>query len=134
MKKGFNFPFAIAVSQLPVGLVYAIPLWILSLRQRVKLNLADMVILLPIVALNTIGHTATVYAMFQTGGGSFAHVIKASEPVVAVLLNLVIKGIVPKPLTALSLIPIVYGVAYAATLGDFNPAKMKTELTSLIAM
>ena len=70
----------------------------------------------------------------QKGGGSFAHVIKASEPVVAVLLNLVIKGNAPKPLTALSLIPIVYGVAYAATLGDFNPVKMKTELTSVIAM
>ena len=47
--------------------------------------------------------------MFQVGGGSFTHVIKASEPVVSVILGLIINGVVPKPLTALSLLPITYG-------------------------
>ena len=46
---------------------------------------------------------------FQKGGGSFTHVIKASEPVVSVLLGLLINRVVPRPLTALSLLPITYG-------------------------
>jgi hypothetical protein len=48
--------------------------------------------------------------MMQKGGGSFTHVIKASEPVVAVILGLIINKAVPKPLTALSLLPITYGI------------------------
>ena len=86
------------------------------------------------VVLNATGHTAAVYAMFEIGGGSFAHVIKASEPVVSVLLGLIIFQIIPKPLTALSLLPITYGVAYASTLGKLNLATMSKELTSNAAM
>jgi hypothetical protein len=74
-----------------------------------------------------------VNAMFEKGGGSFTHVIKASEPVVSVLLGLALMGIVPKPLTALSLLPITYGVAYASTLGQLNIATMSKELTSKAA-
>jgi drug/metabolite transporter (DMT)-like permease len=133
MKQGFEFPWAIAAIQLPVGLVFVIPMFILAYRKWPKLELGDVATLLPIIALNAIGHTATVIAMFQKGGGSFTHVIKASEPVVAVLLNLVLKGAVPKPLTALSLFPIVFGVAYAATLGDLDPVKMKRDLTTTAA-
>jgi hypothetical protein len=65
--------------------------------------------------------------------GSFTHVIKAAEPVVSVLLSLVVLGAVPKPLTAVSLLPITYGVAYASTLGDLNPATMAKELTTKAA-
>jgi hypothetical protein len=50
--------------------------------------------------------------VFEKGGGSFTHVIKAAEPVVSVILGLFINKDVPKPLTALSLLPITYGVAY----------------------
>ena len=53
---------------------------------------------------------ASVIAMFEEGGGSFTHVIKASEPAVSVTLSLLISGIVPKPLTGLSLLPIIYGM------------------------
>lgn len=90
-------------------------------------------ILLPIAALNTLGHVSAVVAMFEKGGGSFTHVIKASEPVVSVILNLLLLGIVPKPLTALSLLPITYGVAYASTLGQLNVSNMARELTSKAA-
>jgi solute carrier family 35 protein E1 len=50
--------------------------------------------------------------VFEKGGGSFTHVIKASEPVVSVALSMLLTGAVPRPLTALSLLPITYGVAY----------------------
>jgi hypothetical protein len=71
--------------------------------------------------------------MFQKGGGSFTHVIKASEPVVSVILNLFINKEVPRPLTAISLLPVTYGVAYASTLGNLDPSTMSRELTTAAA-
>ena len=133
VKAELPFPFAIAASQLGVGLLYAIPMWVLKLRTSPSMSMSDIKRIMPVVLLNAIGHTCTVTAMFQKGGGSFTHVIKAAEPVVSVILGLVLQRKVPKPLTALSLIPITYGVAYASTLGNLSPASMKKELTTLSA-
>jgi drug/metabolite transporter (DMT)-like permease len=131
--KVFPHPITISVIQLVVGLFYVLPLWVLNLRSRPKLGLSDVVHLLPIAALNALGHTTTVIATFEKGGGTFAHVIKASEPVVSVLLALMINRVAPKPLTLLSLVPITYGVAYASTLGELNVGTMSTELTTTAA-
>ena len=60
-------------------------------------------------------------------------VIKASEPVVSVVLGLLINSVVPKPLTALSLLPITYGVAYASTLGQLDVVTMSRELGTMAA-
>lgn len=132
--KVLHFPIAISAAQLLVGLVYAVPLWILGIRKAPKLSFADIVRIFPIAALNAIGHTTTVIAMFQVGGGSFAHVIKASEPVVSTILGLLINGTIPAPFTALSLLPITYGVAYASTLGNLDIATMSRELTTTAAL
>jgi solute carrier family 35 protein E1 len=132
--KVFPYPLTIGMLQLAVGLAYAIPLWILGIRAPPRLSFSDLVTLFPVAALNALGHAVTVVAMFQKGGGSFAHVIKASEPVVSVLLALLINGQVPKPLTALSLLPISYGVAYASTLGNLSVATMAKELTTTVAI
>lgn len=54
-----------------------------------------------------------------------------------VILGVLINGIVPKPLTALSLLPITYGVAYASTLGNLSVATLSKELftkTAVLAM
>eukprot|EP00981_Chlorochromonas_danica_P004777 scaffold958_cov229-Ochromonas_danica.AAC.18 len=132
--KVFPFPVTISMLQLVVGLFYSLPLWVLGIRQAPKLSISDILRLLPIAALNALGHTTTVVAMFQKGGGSFAHVIKASEPVVSVLLGLLINGIVPKPFTALSLVPVCYGVAYASTLGQLDLQTMSREFATLAAV
>lgn len=129
----FPFPYAIAFAQLAVGLPYAFPLWIFGIREMPSLSFGDVITLLPIAILNAGGHLCAVIAMFTPGGGSFTHVIKASEPVVSVILGLLINGVVPKPLTALSLLPITYGVAYASTLGNLNVATMSKELTTMAA-
>ena len=116
-----------------VGLLYAVPLWFLKIRKVPNLTFNDVKAMLPIAILNAFGHAAAVVAMFEKGGGSFTHVIKASEPVVSVLLNFLVMGIVPRPLTALSLLPVSYGVAYASTLGDLNPQSFGKELTTKAA-
>lgn len=128
------YPYAIASSQLVVGLFYAIPLWVLGLRTTPNLNLNDIITLTPIAILNMAGHVFAVVAMFQKGGGSFTHVIKASEPVVSVIVGLLMFGTIPKPLTAISLLPITYGVAYASTLGNLSVEVMQKELTSTAAV
>lgn len=133
VKKDFSFPWTISATQLLVGLFYAIPMWLLGLRKIPTVNVDDLLKLLPIAVLNACGHACTVNAMFEKGGGSFTHVIKASEPVVSVILALLVNGIVPKPVTALTLLPITYGVAYASTLGDLNPSTMAKELTTKAA-
>lgn len=132
--KIFAFPIAISALQLVIGLVYILPLWLLGIRSPPKLNVQDLIRLFPVAALNALGHSVTVIAMFQKGGGSFTHVIKASEPVIAVLLALIINGTIPKPFTALSLLPISYGVAYASTLGNLNISTMTKEFTSTAAI
>lgn len=133
MKKDFAFPWMTATLQLFVGLLYSVPLWFAGIRKWPQLNFDDIMKLLPIAMLNAGGHAMTVNAMFEKGGGSFTHVIKASEPVVSVLLSFLVNGIVPRPLTAFSLLPITYGVAYASTLGNMNVATMSKELTTKAA-
>ena len=133
-KSALAYPIFVSILQLVVGLLYAIPLWIIGLRKLPKLTFSDILHLSPIVFLNALGHTATVIAMFEKGGGSFAHVIKASEPVVSAILSLLMNGILPTPLAGLSLLPITYGVAYASTLGDLSIQTMAKELTTKAAM
>ena len=79
--------------QLAIGLLYAFPLWALKLRAIPKLSKEDLKLLLPIAMLNAAGHSCAVVAMFEKGGGSFTHVIKASEPVVSVILNLLVNKV-----------------------------------------
>lgn len=134
VKKDFQYPWTTSTLQLLIGLVYAIPLWAFKVRKLPNISKDDLMRLLPIAGLNAFGHTCAVIAMFEKGGGSFTHVIKASEPVVSVILNLIINGIVPKPFTAASLLPITYGVAYASTLGDLNVKTMSKELTTKAAV
>ena len=93
MKKDFQYPWATSCLQLAIGLLYAFPLWALKLRAIPKLTKEDLKLLLPIAMLNAAGHSCAVVAMFEKGGGSFTHVIKASEPVVSVILNLLVNKV-----------------------------------------
>lgn len=133
MKKDFQYPWASATLQLFIGMFYVGPLFLLKIRKMPKITGEDFLRLLPIALMNAGGHACTVNAMFEKGGGSFTHVIKASEPVVSAFLTLIINRIVPKPLTALSLLPVTYGVAYASTLGQLNPSTMSKEFTTKAA-
>ena len=134
VKKTFPFPYMIATLQLGVGLFFVVPLWVLKIRKVPRLSFFDLLKLLPIAVLNTIGHASGVVAMFEVGGGSLTHVIKASEPVVTVILNMLAFHDIPKLLTSLSLLPITYGVAYASTLGKLDWNSISRELTTKAAL
>ncbi len=94
-KVDLQLPYANASIQLGVGLLYALPLWLMGVRSIPSLSLEDLIKMTPIALLNIVGHVLTVNATFQKGGGSFTHVIKASEPVVNVVLAFFMYGAVP---------------------------------------
>jgi solute carrier family 35, member E1 len=96
VKQDFPYPWATSALQLLVGLLfYSVPLWLINVRKLPNLNGQDLLQLFPIALLNAGGHACAVNAMFEKGGGSFTHVIKASEPVVSVLLGRLFLGICP---------------------------------------
>jgi len=106
-------PWTMALLQLFVGIPYCFTLWLTGLRKAPKLSTADVKTLMPI----SLGHLGThIGAVISLGAGavSFTHIIKASEPVVSAALSAVMLGAVYSPITYLTLLPIVGGVALAS--------------------
>lgn len=107
------YPWTIATIQMGTGIAYFLPLWLLGIRKAPKLSLADLKTLFPIALCHTGVHVGAVIAL-GAGAVSFAHIVKASEPVVTCALNALLLGqILPLPVY-LTLLPIIGGVAIAS--------------------
>lgn len=107
------YPWTVAAIQMATGILYFVPLWILGLRKAPRLSNDDLKTLLPIALCHTGVHVGAVIAL-GAGAVSFAHIVKASEPVVTCALNAVLLGqILPISVYA-TLIPIISGVAIAS--------------------
>lgn len=115
-KKALNvldFPWTVATIQMAAGIFYFVPLWLLKIRKAPKLSKDDLKTLFPIALCHTGVHVGAVIAL-GAGAVSFAHIVKASEPVVTCALNAVLLGqILPIPVY-LTLLPIIGGVAIAS--------------------
>ena len=115
-KKALNalaIPYTMALLQLAVGIPYAGALWLTGLRKTPKLSKDDIKTLIPV----SLGHLGThIGAVVSLGAGavSFTHIVKASEPVVSAALSAVLLGAIYHPVTYLTLLPIVGGVALAS--------------------
>jgi solute carrier family 35 protein E1 len=106
-------PYTMATLQLFVGIPYVALLWATGLRKAPKLSKDNIKTLIPV----SLGHLGThIGAVVSLGAGavSFTHIIKASEPVVSAALSAVLLGAVYSPITYLTLLPIVGGVALAS--------------------
>jgi len=107
------FPWTIATLQMATGIGYFVPMWLLGIRKAPKLSFADLKTLFPIALCHTGVHVGAVIAL-GAGAVSFAHIVKASEPVVTCLLNFLFLGqVLPVPVY-LTLLPIIGGVAIAS--------------------
>jgi len=115
-KKALNvldFPWTVATIQMTTGVFYFVPMWILGLRKAPKLSFDEMKTLFPIALCHTGVHVGAVIAL-GAGAVSFAHIVKASEPVVTCIFNAVLLGqTFPLPVY-LTLLPIIGGVAIAS--------------------
>ena len=108
-----DFPWTIATIQMAAGIFYFAPLWMLGIRKAPKLSMSDLKTLFPIALCHTGVHVGAVIAL-GAGAVSFAHIVKASEPVVTCLLNgIILKEILPLPVY-MTLLPIIGGVAIAS--------------------
>ncbi len=107
------FPWTIATIQMATGILYFVPVWALGIRKAPKLSFADLKTLFPIALCHTGVHVGAVIAL-GAGAVSFAHIVKASEPVVTCALNAVLLGQVLPLNVYLTLLPIIGGVAIAS--------------------
>jgi solute carrier family 35 protein E1 len=108
-----DYPWTVATIQMAIGILYFVPLWALGLRKVPKLNASQIKTLIPIALCHTGVHVGAVIAL-GAGAVSFAHIVKASEPVVTCVLNAVfLNQILPTPVY-LTLLPIIGGVAIAS--------------------
>lgn len=108
-----DFPWTIATIQMATGIFYFLPLWLTGLRKAPKLSMSDIKTLIPIALCHTGVHVGAVIAL-GAGAVSFAHIVKASEPVVTCALNYAFLGqVLPTPVY-LTLLPIIGGVAIAS--------------------
>lgn len=108
-----DYPWTVATIQMATGIAYFVPMWVLGLRKAPKLNASELKTLFPIALCHTGVHVGAVIAL-GAGAVSFAHIVKASEPVVTCLFNAVLLGqILPLPVY-MTLLPIIGGVAIAS--------------------
>ena len=108
-----DYPWTIATIQMAAGIFYFVPLWITGLRKAPKLSMNDIKTLIPIALCHTGVHVGAVIAL-GAGAVSFAHIVKASEPVVTCGLNYAFLGEVLPTSVYLTLLPIIGGVAIAS--------------------
>ena len=109
----FPMPWTIATFQLFAGIPYVLLLWSTGVRKTPKLTQDNLKTLFPVA----LGHLGThIGAVISLGAGavSFTHIVKASEPVVSAALSAVMLGSIYHPITYLTLVPIVGGVALAS--------------------
>lgn len=108
-----DYPWTVATIQMATGIFYFVPLWLLGVRKAPKLSLGEIKKLVPIALCHTGVHVGAVIAL-GAGAVSFAHIVKASEPVVTCALNYAFLGqVLPLPVY-LTLLPIIGGVAIAS--------------------
>merc|ERR1719240_191729 len=106
-------PWTQSAFSLFVGTAFVMPLWLTGIRKPPKLNAGAIRTLLPIAFCHSIGHIGAVVSA-GAGAVSFTQIVKAAEPVFTCGLSALILGSTVSTLTALSLIPIVFGVALAS--------------------
>jgi solute carrier family 35 protein E1 len=107
------YPWTIATIQMATGIAYFLPLWLTGLRKAPKLSADDLKTLFPIALCHTGVHVGAVIAL-GAGAVSFAHIVKASEPVVTCAMNAAFLGQILSPTVYATLIPIIGGVAIAS--------------------
>lgn len=108
-----DYPWTIATLQMATGIFYFLPLWLTGARKAPKLNASELKTLFPIALCHTGVHVGAVIAL-GAGAVSFAHIVKASEPVVTCLFNALLLGQVLPAKVYMTLLPIIGGVAIAS--------------------
>jgi len=108
-----SMPWTTAFVQMFMGVVYVVPLWLSGLRKAPQVNFDNIKNVSPIALMHALAHVTAVISL-GAGAVSFAHIVKASDPVVTCLLNFLLLGQVLPAQVYATLIPIIGGVAIAS--------------------
>ncbi len=108
-----SLPWLQSAASLAVGSLFVTFLWATGIRKPPRLTREATRTYLPIAFCHSIGHIgAVVSAAF--GAVSFTQIVKAAEPVFTCGLGVALLGSTVSLATALTLLPIVAGVALAS--------------------
>lgn len=110
-------PLIISEVQLLVGVPYNLFLWGTGLRKTPKLDRKDLLKLAPLALFHLGTHVSGVLSL-GAGAVSFTHIIKACEPVFTAAFAGILLGTFFSWQVYATLIPVIGGVAYAATSGQ----------------
>ncbi|KAF5933171.1 hypothetical protein HYC85_029342 [Camellia sinensis] len=118
--KVFPYPITITTAQFAVGTILVLFMWTSNLYRRPKISGAQLVAILPLAVVHTLGNLFTNMSLGKVAV-SFTHTIKAMEPFFSVVLSAMFLGEVPTLWVVASLLPIVGGVGLASmTEASFN--------------
>ncbi|KAL3618053.1 hypothetical protein CASFOL_038374 [Castilleja foliolosa] len=118
--KAFHYPMTVTLVQFAVGTVLVTTMWTLNLYKRPKISGAQLVAILPLALVHTLGNLFTNMSLGKVAV-SFTHTIKAMEPFFSVVLSAMFLGEFPTLWVVSSLVPIVGGVGLASmTEASFN--------------
>ncbi|XP_024532627.1 phosphoenolpyruvate/phosphate translocator 2, chloroplastic isoform X2 [Selaginella moellendorffii] len=128
--KVFPFPITITEIQFAIGSAAVLFMWTTGLYKRPSLTTAQVVAILPLALVHTMGNLFTNMSLGKVAV-SFTHTIKAMEPFFSVLLSAMFLGEAPSAWIIASLLPIVGGVALASlTEASFNWAGFLSAMAS----
>ncbi|KAJ8553892.1 hypothetical protein K7X08_024570 [Anisodus acutangulus] len=128
--KAFHYPVTVTLVQFTVGSVLVILMWTLNLYKRPKISGAQLVAILPLAMVHTLGNLFTNMSLGKVAV-SFTHTIKAMEPFFSVVLSAMFLGEFPTIWVLSSLVPIVGGVGLASmTEASFNWAGFWSAMAS----
>ncbi|CAA0836129.1 Phosphoenolpyruvate/phosphate translocator 1-chloroplastic [Striga hermonthica] len=128
--KAFHYPMTVTLVQFAVGSVLVTLMWTLNLYKRPKISGAQLVAILPLALVHTLGNLFTNMSLGKVAV-SFTHTIKAMEPFFSVVLSAMFLGEFPTLWVVSSLLPIVGGVALASmTEASFNWAGFWSAMAS----
>ncbi|MFS7971035.1 putative sugar phosphate transporter domain-containing protein [Helianthus anomalus] len=95
-------------------------MWTLNLHKRPKISGAQLLAILPLAMVHTLGNLFTNMSLGKVSV-SFTHMIKAMEPFFSVVLSAMFLREMPTPWVVTSFLPIAGGVALASmTKASFN--------------
>uniref|UniRef100_A0A7N0U1J0 Sugar phosphate transporter domain-containing protein n=1 Tax=Kalanchoe fedtschenkoi TaxID=63787 RepID=A0A7N0U1J0_KALFE len=128
--KVFPNPVTVTLIQFAVGTVVVLFMWGSNLYKRPKISGAQLVAILPLAIVHTLGNLFTNMSLGKVAV-SFTHTIKAMEPFFSVVLSAMFLGELPTLWVVSSLVPIVGGVALASvTEASFNWAGFWSAMAS----
>ncbi|KAL7153486.1 hypothetical protein ABFS83_04G172100 [Erythranthe nasuta] len=128
--KAFHYPMTVTLVQFAVGTVLVTLMWTLNLYKRPKISGAQLLAILPLAFVHTLGNLFTNMSLGKVAV-SFTHTIKAMEPFFSVVLSSMFLGEYPTLWVVSSLVPIVGGVGLASmTEASFNWAGFWSAMAS----